>query len=101
MHNYSFDDRHIIIKNSVQVSYLTDLDFALEIMKNVGKECPFLLKSKEIRSRVVSFDDSGITLMSVCWIKNSYDNVITSYSIHYTKLYESSYFSRNHKDFYE
>ncbi len=73
VHNYSFDDRHIIIKNSVQVSYLTDLDFALEIMKNVGKECPFLLKSKEIRSRVVSFDDSGITLMSVCWIKNSYD----------------------------
>lgn len=71
VHNYSYDDRSIIIKNSVQVSYETDLDSALEVLSEVAKECPFILSSKEIKTRVVSFDDSGITLNVISWIKDS------------------------------
>lgn len=71
VHNYSFDDRSIIIKNSVQVSYNTDLDHVLELLKNIGKDCPYVMNSKEINARVVSFDDSGISLSVISWIENS------------------------------
>ncbi len=71
VHNYSFDDRSIIIKNRVQVSYDTDLDEALIILKGVAEKCSYRLIAEEIKTRVISFDDSGITLCVICWIKDS------------------------------
>ncbi|OQY39966.1 MAG: hypothetical protein B6229_02770 [Spirochaetaceae bacterium 4572_7] len=71
--NYSFDDRNIIIKNSVQVSYESDLDMVLDVLATLVKMCPYNVKGKEIECRVVSFDDSGITLSTICWIENSSD----------------------------
>ncbi|MGL1891328.1 MAG: mechanosensitive ion channel [Spirochaetaceae bacterium] len=71
VHNYSFDDRYIKIKNSVQVSYNSDVEAALEILKNISLSCPYLLEEKPVETRVVSFDDSGITLLVISWINNS------------------------------
>lgn len=73
VHNYSFDDRSIIIKNTIQVSYDTDLDRALEVLEEVAEKCPYRLEGKEICSRVISFDDSGITLAIISWIEDSSD----------------------------
>lgn len=71
VHNYSFDDKSIIIKNLVQVSYDTDLDEALKILRGVAEKCSYRLLEKEIKTRVISFDDSGITLCVISWIKDS------------------------------
>lgn len=71
VHNYSFDDPSIIIKNSVQVSYNSDLDEVLEVLQQIGERCPFVAKGKPVKSRVYSFDDSGISVGIISWINNS------------------------------
>lgn len=71
VHNYSFDDRNIIIKNSVQVSYESNLDDVLNLLKEIGESCPFIVVGQDVNTRVVSFDESGITVSVICWIKNS------------------------------
>lgn len=71
VHNFSFDDKSIIIKSSVQVSYNSDLDQVLEVLKSIGEKCPFRLKKKDVKSRVYSFDDYGITVGIICWIIDS------------------------------
>lgn len=71
VYNFSFDDKSIIIKNNVQVSYDSDLDEVLELLKRVIERCPYRLKDKVVKARVLSFDDSGVSLETVCWIENS------------------------------
>lgn len=73
VYNYSFDDRSIIIINTVQVSYATDLDFALSILEDVGKRNPYVLRMRAPLMRVQSFDDSGITLALLTWIRDVED----------------------------
>lgn len=71
VHNFSFDDSSIILKNTVQVSYNSDLDHVMEVLRSIGERCPFRLSKKEVKPRVISFDDSGITVGLLCWIKDS------------------------------
>lgn len=73
MHNYSFDDRRIVVRNPVQVAYSADLDRAIEIMLGVGDDCLYRVPDKEPLVRVRSFDDSGITLMLLTWIQDTQD----------------------------
>ncbi|MBB6478377.1 mechanosensitive ion channel family protein [Spirochaeta isovalerica] len=71
VHNYSFDDRKVVIINKIQVSYDSDLDRVLEIMVDTVKESPYLVKSENPVARVHSFDDSGITMKLISWINDS------------------------------
>ncbi|MBN2658338.1 MAG: mechanosensitive ion channel [Spirochaetales bacterium] len=71
VHNYSFDDRKVVIVNKIQVSYNSDLDRVLEIMVETAKGSPFLVKSELPVARVHSFDDSGITMKLISWINDS------------------------------
>ena len=70
VYNFSYDDRRIILQNPVQVSYGTDLDQAIEIMRSAGLNNPYGLKIPEPDVRVLSFDDSGITMMLLTWISD-------------------------------
>lgn len=71
VHNFSFDDESIIIKNSIQVDYKSDLDKVLIVLKSIVEQCPYRLTIKDVKARVVSFEDSGISLATICWIKES------------------------------
>lgn len=73
MHNYSFDDRRIVVRNPVQVAYSADLDKAIEVMLEIGDECLYRVAEKEPLVRVRSFDDSGITLLLLTWIQDTQD----------------------------
>ncbi|MCA1753394.1 MAG: mechanosensitive ion channel [Spirochaeta sp.] len=73
MHNYSFDDRRIVVKNPVHVAYSADLDKAIEIMLEIGDECLYRVPGKEPLVRVSSFDDSSITLLLLTWIQDTQD----------------------------
>ena len=70
IHNFSYDDRYLIIHNDVQVSYETDLEKALAVLTRVGTANPYLYRDQEVVTRVVSFDDSGISLKLLTWISD-------------------------------
>lgn len=68
VYNFSYDDRRIIIVNTVQVSYGTDLDTALPVLDDIGKRNPYAITGEKPIVRVESFDDSGITLSLRTWV---------------------------------
>jgi small-conductance mechanosensitive channel len=68
IHNYSYQDRRIIIENRVQVSYSTDLDQALKVLLDVAADNPHGLKDMGSRARVSAFQDSGIEMILWTWI---------------------------------
>lgn len=78
VYNYSYDDRRIILRNPVQVSYNTDLDQAIEVMRDVGRKNPFALTVPEADVRVSSFDNSGITLILLTWLGDVSDKYSAS-----------------------
>jgi potassium efflux system protein len=68
IHNYSYNDRRIIIENRVQVSYSTDLDQAQKVLLEVAARNPHGLKEMASRARVSAFQDSGIEMVLWTWI---------------------------------
>jgi len=68
IHNYSYDDRRIVISNTLQVSYSADLHHVMAVMKTIGEENPYAIPHSEVQIRVVSFDDSGITMKLLVWL---------------------------------
>ena len=71
IHNYSYDDRRIVIVNKVQVSYSTDLDQALKVILDVAARNPFSLAEPAPGARVSAFQDSGIELVLWTWIEEA------------------------------
>lgn len=68
VHNYSFDDRKIVVVTKISVHYDSDLDKVLQIMEETAQRCPYILSNTPPVARVESFDDSGITMKLISWI---------------------------------
>jgi len=62
IHNYSYNDKRIVIVNNIQVSYGADLDEAQKVLLGVAAENPHALKKPAPSVRIVAFQDSGIQL---------------------------------------
>ena len=75
MHNYSYDDVRVVVCNTVQVSYGSDLDRVGEVLLEVARRNPYGIPGEEHRYQVWSFDDSGITVRVCTWIKDAVDRV--------------------------
>ncbi len=75
MHNYSYDDVRIVVCNSVQVSYESDLDRVGEILIELARKNPYAAPGEEPLYRVWSFDDSGITVRICTWIDDAVNRV--------------------------
>ncbi len=71
IHNYSYQDRRIIVVNKVQVSYETDLEVARETLLGIARDNTDVLSYPEPRVRVVEFQNSGILLELWSWIPDS------------------------------
>jgi potassium-dependent mechanosensitive channel len=71
MHNYSFDDRQIQVRNVVQVSYASDLDQVIQVLGEVVKDNPYRVEGRDPVVLVRSFDDSGITMVVLAWIHDA------------------------------
>lgn len=78
MHNYSYDDISILMCNTVQVSYNSDLDEVGDVLMEVGRRNPYAVIGEEPRYRVVSFDDSGITVRLCTWIRDARERIPAS-----------------------
>jgi potassium efflux system protein len=75
MHNYSYDDVSVLMCNTVQVSYGSDLDAVGEVLLGVAARNPWRLGAEPGRYRVWSFDDSGITVRLCTWIRDTNERV--------------------------
>lgn len=71
VHNYSFDDKKIVIHTEISVSYESDLDRVIEVMEETVQQCPYLVEGEIPVARVQSFEDSGITMRLFSWISDS------------------------------
>lgn len=68
IHNYSYIDERIILRNKVQVHYRSDLQKVREVLLSVNKENPYSLDDPAPEVRVLDFQDSGILVELRTWI---------------------------------
>jgi small-conductance mechanosensitive channel len=68
--NHSFSDRKVRFGLPIQVAYATDLDAARELMVNVAKNHPRVLKDPAPGALITAFADSGINLELGVWIED-------------------------------
>jgi len=68
VHNYSHEDKRIVVESKVQVAYSTDLDRAVEVLQQVGARNPYGISDPPPRVLVLAFQDSGIELALWTWI---------------------------------
>jgi small-conductance mechanosensitive channel len=73
VHNYSYGDRSIVIRNNIGVAYDTDLDFAVELLAEISSRNPFVDSSKKNTVRVKEFGSSSIDIAVFTWIKDVSD----------------------------
>ncbi|MBU0935891.1 MAG: mechanosensitive ion channel [Spirochaetes bacterium] len=73
--NYSYDTPSVVIINSVQVSYGSDLDLVIRLLRTVPARNPFAVFEADHSATVASFDDSGITLELRTWIRSVFDRL--------------------------
>jgi small-conductance mechanosensitive channel len=68
VHNYSYENKEIVIANKVQISYGDDPEKAAEILNEIGKENPWGLKNRQPAARFKAFGDSGLDMALFTWI---------------------------------
>ena len=68
--NQSYTDRKVAIAMSVQVSYATDLDLAMQIMTDVAKRHARVLGDPAPVVLIKAFADNGIDLELVVWVED-------------------------------
>ncbi len=71
MHNYSYEDRSIKVRNVVEVAYGSDLDKVHQVMVSVGRANPYRIPEHEPLLFFRSFNDSGIEVMLSTWIRDT------------------------------
>ncbi len=70
IHNDSYSDRSVIIKNSVSVAYNTDVALVRSILTDIAKRNPYWLEGTEPDARLYNFGDSGIEMVLYSTIKD-------------------------------
>ncbi|WP_052078754.1 mechanosensitive ion channel family protein [Spirochaeta lutea] len=83
VHNYSYDDPSITLLIPIQVSYSSDIDLALEVLRDIGDACPVRKPRSETLAAIESFDDSGITLKLLVPLRRADEKYQARNTIHH------------------
>ena len=73
IHNYSYGNERIIVVNSTQVSYGSDLEKVRDVLLTVNDDNPYALKKPSPEARIMEFQDSGILVELRTWIGRATD----------------------------
>jgi small-conductance mechanosensitive channel len=68
IHNYSYQDRRIVIINPVQVAYESDLDLVEKVLLEMVEKSPYALTDPRAHVKIMAFEDSGILVELWSWI---------------------------------
>ncbi|MCL2793352.1 MAG: mechanosensitive ion channel [Spirochaetaceae bacterium] len=63
IYNESYEDRSVVIENSVVVSYDSDIDFVRSLLIDIAKRSPYSKKHDEPDPRILKFDRAGIEMV--------------------------------------
>lgn len=83
VYNYSYDDRSIIVRNDIGVSYNSDIDRVIKILTKVATDNPYRRKDKSPSVLVKEFGSSSINLAVLTWIRDVADKYPSQ---HWTNL---------------
>ena len=70
VHNYSYQDKKIVIKNKVSISYDDDPQRAIEVLEDIARNNEYTLKEPTPVARFKNFGDSGLELTLFTWIND-------------------------------
>ncbi|MFO7850545.1 MAG: mechanosensitive ion channel [Spirochaetia bacterium] len=73
VHNLSYNDPSIIIRNEIGVSYLSDVDKVLSVLFGVAERNPYRVSSKRPFVRLHEFGDSSINFKVFTWVRGNID----------------------------
>ncbi|MCF6334450.1 MAG: mechanosensitive ion channel, partial [Spirochaetales bacterium] len=73
VHNYSYSDRSIVIRNNVGVAYNTDLDIVVKVLEEISLKNPYHEPDRKNYVRVKEFGASSIDLAVFTWISDVAD----------------------------
>lgn len=68
--NYSIEDPTMLCKVEVGISYESDVNKAMEIMKNAAKKHPEFMPAMEPVTQILGFGDSSVNLRLLCKAKD-------------------------------
>ncbi|MCF7916058.1 MAG: mechanosensitive ion channel [Spirochaetaceae bacterium] len=71
VHNFSFYDPSIIIKNEIGVAYSSDIDQVLKVLQDIAERNPYRYDRKKCWVYLNEFGDSSINLTVYTWIKSA------------------------------
>jgi small-conductance mechanosensitive channel len=71
--NNTYSDRTIIIKNSVMVSYDSDIDYIRSLLVSIANRSPYNVNNDEPEARISSFERTGIDMVLYSTAKEVYD----------------------------
>jgi len=74
--NESYTDPLLRIALQVQISYASDIELAMEIMRNAARIQPRVLATPESKAFLVAFADSGIDLELGFWIADPQEGTL-------------------------
>ncbi|MBN2532293.1 MAG: mechanosensitive ion channel [Spirochaetales bacterium] len=69
IHNNSYKNPNIIVVNSVQVSYSSDLEQVQEILLSIARDNPYAIPRPVPEFRLIAFQDHGIEVEIRTWIR--------------------------------
>ncbi len=70
IYNYTYNDKEIIIKNTVDVAYSSDLEKVEKVLLKVASKNEYTDLKKEAKVRIMEFGSSGITCTLLTWLKD-------------------------------
>ncbi|MES2772244.1 MAG: mechanosensitive ion channel domain-containing protein [Pseudomonadota bacterium] len=71
VHNQSYTDTRVGLSTLVQVSYQTDVEFAMQLMENAAKMQPSVLSDPPPKALLKEFAENGIVLELIFWVNDT------------------------------
>lgn len=73
VYNNTYDDRSVVIRNDIGVSYRSDMEKVQELLLGVSGECPYRRSDKPPVSRLKEFGSSSVNFALFTWINDVHD----------------------------
>ncbi len=73
VYNNTYDDRSVVIRNNIGVSYRSDVEKVQELLLEVSGACPYRRTDKPPVSRLKEFGNSSVDFALFTWIRDVHD----------------------------